>query len=85
MPLSVYTSGNEKYDVLEMIGESEPSVKKVKSGQSSKQSSQQSRKARWTYNIKQYQNHISQQYKTSASTGVCVSIFVIFIVQFFTL
>jgi len=81
MPLSVYTSGNEKSDVLEMIGESEPSVKKVKSGQSS----QQSRKERWTYNIKQYQNHISQQYKTSSSTGVCFSIFVIFIVQFFTL
>merc|ERR1711957_1034861 len=82
MPLSVYTSGDEeKSNVIEIIGESEPSVKKYKSGQSSKQADK-SRKERWTYNIKQYQSHILQQYKTSASTGIYSSIFVILIVQF---
>jgi len=86
MPLSVYTSGDEeKSNVIEIIGESEPSVKKYKSdGQSSKQVDK-SRKERWTYNIKQYQSHILQQYKTSASTGIYSSIFLILIVQFFTL
>lgn len=84
MPLSVYITGDEKSEVIKIIGESQPSFKHHKSEKSSQQVDK-SRKERWTYSIKQYQNHITQQYKTSASTGIYSSVLVIFIVQFFTL